>query len=93
MKEVKIRTNRVCAYCEGTLPKGSLCYTYSKKYKGREWVCCECVRQWRNLISVKADRNLIPFDDEGMAYAVEDYVDEVEGEFKSRRGKNKGKVL
>lgn len=37
MKEVKIRTNRVCAYCEGTLPKGSLCYTYSKKYKGREW--------------------------------------------------------
>ena len=93
MKEVRIRSSRECAYCEGIIPKGSSCYSYSNKHQGRKWVCKECVRQWRSVISARSDRGYIPYYDEGMAHVVEDNISALENRFESMKGSNKGRVI
>lgn len=42
-KVVSIKTDRICAECRSTLEKGTRCYTFNPKGKGRSWVCFSCI--------------------------------------------------
>lgn len=42
-KVVSIKANRICAECSCTLEKGTRCYTFNPKGKGRSWVCFSCI--------------------------------------------------
>lgn len=42
-KVVSIKTDRICAECSCTLEKGTRCYTFNPKGKGRSWVCFSCI--------------------------------------------------
>lgn len=42
-KVVSIKTDRICAECGCTLEKGTRCYTFNPKGKGRSWVCFSCI--------------------------------------------------
>lgn len=42
-KVVSIKTDRICAECSCALEKGTRCYTFNPKGKGRSWVCFSCI--------------------------------------------------
>lgn len=92
-KRVKVRENRECSWCRGMIMAGCYSYTFSRKYKGRKWVCCNCYRLSRNVSKVRGERCLVPFDDEVGVLALEDYISEVESDFVEREGSYKGRVV
>lgn len=42
-KVVSIKTDRICAECSCTSEKGTRCYTFNPKGRGRSWVCFSCI--------------------------------------------------
>ena len=42
-KVVAIKTDRTCRDCGKALEKGTRCYTFNPKGKGRSWVCFSCI--------------------------------------------------
>lgn len=91
MKKVRVKQDRECSYCGIKITAGSESYTYSIKYKGRHWICLKCYRLNKIVQSTKVQRAFISFDDEGAAYALDDYLSEVEEAFECRKGKYSNK--
>lgn len=44
-KIVTVKADRKCYKCGKPIKKGSKAYTFSIKYKGRNWVCKQCCNQ------------------------------------------------
>lgn len=42
-KVVRVKSNRVCADCGALIDKGSSCYTFNPRGRGRRWVCFSCL--------------------------------------------------
>lgn len=42
-KVVTIKAGRVCRDCGKSLVRGTRCYTFNPKGKGRSWVCFSCI--------------------------------------------------
>lgn len=93
MKKVKIRQDRVCYHCGGTMVNGTECFTFSSRYKGRHWLCNECVQCLMEINSAHSMLCSVQYDDEGMAHSAIDCLDEAYGEYGCREGINKNKVI
>lgn len=91
VKFVKVREIRQCKNCKKSIEKGRECLTVSKKYKGRFWLCLDCVQdrlelrekhnnKVQNLANARAFKNTIAFGDEGGYMAACDWEAEAEAE-------------
>lgn len=83
-KYVKVRENRLCSFCGRVIFKDTRCLTVNKKYKGRKWVCTDCIKAIENVDSEQALLKAVPFNDE-VAYTVQSKCfEEVLGNLYSR---------
>ena len=77
-KMVHVREDRNCRYCGGLIKAGSECLTINRKMEGRSWVCKGCIDLRLRYKSALAEKNCLPFDDEGWHMAQDDYISELE---------------
>lgn len=86
-KFVRVRQVRQCKSCHKNIEKGVECLTVNKKYKGRIWVCLECLtarleqrdkrnEALENLAKARAFKESIAFGDEGGYMAAAEWEDE-----------------
>lgn len=89
---VHIKLDRTCMLCRRTIRKGSKALTINKYQQGRHWICLGCALKglvqgeqqkvylscpnYQNMVRTLVTLNNIPFDDEGMAYACYDSLEE-----------------
>ena len=79
-KMVKVREDRNCLYCNGLIKAGTECLTINKKMEGRNWICKGCISLIHKYRAALAEKNCLPFDDEGWHMAQDDYISEIEEE-------------
>ena len=76
---VKVRENRLCGFCCRVIFKDTKCLTINKKYKGRKWVCTDCIKAIENVDSEQALLKAVPSSDEVAYMAQSKCFEEVLG--------------
>ena len=72
---VKARKQHICNECNKSISIGDLCFTVSKKYKGRLYYCESCVNE---LSEIKRMEVIMKnTSDDGTYLACQDYIREL----------------
>lgn len=67
-KVVRVRGNRVCKECGGTIFTGSECYTFNPKGMGRSWVCFNCLPEPNRVRTTKVGERGIYYSEDRNKY-------------------------
>ena len=67
-KVVRVRGNRTCKECGGTILTGSECYGFNPKGRGRSWVCFNCLPEPNKVRTTKVGEQGIYYSDDRNKY-------------------------
>ena len=67
-KVVRVKANRTCKECGGTIFTGSECYTFNPKGMGRSWVCFSCLPEPNKVRTTKVGERGIYYSDDRNKY-------------------------
>lgn len=79
-KIVRVKENRLCNCCDKVIPYDTECLSTNVRYKGRKWFCLRCVELKWEIAKVRAEKDGLPFGDEGGWLALNDYEAELMAE-------------